>query len=433
MSKTALIVDDSPLARHVLGQLLAEYELTADAAPSAEAALEYLKQRRPDVIFMDHLMPGMDGFEALEAIKANPATATIPVMMYTSQEGELYVGQARALGAFGVLPKELKPVEVARVLTALHLLPEQGESDRKPDHESQSADATDSHRVKELLEELFYQQRSALREEIREGYQRALASTHTQIKAATPLVAPPPPSLSKRAGVAGIAAATLGILALTFAFLYFTANRLAQQTAERSTQLIASTARLNSASAQALGAQAAAAPPPGDTTLVGALEWAVNLDGSYPFDGVPLDDNRAQIVGQLVQYLNRAGFSGTIALEVHVGRFCTTYGVDGNPELAPEEQPAATCDQVGWSSGEASALGRRQTLTFANTVATATQDTGIEVQTTSFGSERPVIEYPPLSTYVTAGEWNRTAASNHRIDVRLIADAESDVSRTDLR
>jgi len=41
-------------------------------------------------------MPGMDGFEAVSAIKNNPHTATIPIMMYTSQEGELYVGQARA-------------------------------------------------------------------------------------------------------------------------------------------------------------------------------------------------------------------------------------------------------------------------------------------------------------------------------------------------
>ena len=86
-------------------------------------ALDYLKHQRPDVIFMDHNMPGIDGFQALEAIKANPATATIPVMMYTSEEGELYVGQARALGAFGVLPKGLKPIELKQVLKALHLIP----------------------------------------------------------------------------------------------------------------------------------------------------------------------------------------------------------------------------------------------------------------------------------------------------------------------
>ena len=65
---------------------------------------------------MDHLMPGMDGFQAVQAIKNNPRTATIPIMMYTSQEGELYLGQARALGAVGVLPKQIKQADVSKVL-----------------------------------------------------------------------------------------------------------------------------------------------------------------------------------------------------------------------------------------------------------------------------------------------------------------------------
>ena len=73
---------------------------------------------------MDHLMPGMDGLQAVQAIKGNPQTAMIPIMMYTSQEGELYVGQARALGALGVLPKQVRPVDVSKVLYELHLLPD---------------------------------------------------------------------------------------------------------------------------------------------------------------------------------------------------------------------------------------------------------------------------------------------------------------------
>ena len=67
-------------------------------------------------------MPGMDGFQAVQSIKNNPRTATIPIMMYTSQEGELYLGQARALGAVGVLPKQVKPAEVSTVLYQLHLI-----------------------------------------------------------------------------------------------------------------------------------------------------------------------------------------------------------------------------------------------------------------------------------------------------------------------
>ena len=103
--------------------MLADHDLRVETAESAEAALEFLALHRPDVIFMDHMMPGMDGFQAVKAIKENPATATIPVMMYTSQSGELYVGQARALGAVGVLPKQIKPVGVREVLRSLHLLP----------------------------------------------------------------------------------------------------------------------------------------------------------------------------------------------------------------------------------------------------------------------------------------------------------------------
>ena len=114
--------------------MLETHELDVDTAESAEDALVYLNDNRPDVIFMDHLMPGMDGFEAVSAIKNNPDTATIPIMMYTSQQGELYVGQARALGAVGVLPKQVEPVEVSKVLESLRVI--RGETGRVEDEET---------------------------------------------------------------------------------------------------------------------------------------------------------------------------------------------------------------------------------------------------------------------------------------------------------
>src|SRR6202041_1204012 len=122
--KSALVVDDSKSARVILSRMLEKYDIEVDMAESAEQAIEYLKTNRPDAIFMDHLMPGMDGLQAVQAIKGNPQTAMIPIMMYTSQEGELYVGQARALGAMGVLPKQVRPVDVSKVLYELHLLPD---------------------------------------------------------------------------------------------------------------------------------------------------------------------------------------------------------------------------------------------------------------------------------------------------------------------
>src|SRR6185436_12207575 len=122
--KRALVVDDSKSARVVLSRMLERYGILVDSADSAEAALEYLKDGRPDVIFMDHLMPGMDGLQAVREIKANPELASIPIMMYTSQEGEIYGGQARASGAVGVLPKSIRPIDVTKALYQLQLLPD---------------------------------------------------------------------------------------------------------------------------------------------------------------------------------------------------------------------------------------------------------------------------------------------------------------------
>jgi len=121
-AKRALVVDDSKSARMFLSRILERHEIAVDAAESAEAAIDYLSRNRPDVIFMDHMMPGMDGFQAVQSIKNNPRTSSIPILMYTSQEGDLYLGQARALGAEGVLPKQIKQADVTRMLFQLRLV-----------------------------------------------------------------------------------------------------------------------------------------------------------------------------------------------------------------------------------------------------------------------------------------------------------------------
>jgi CheY-like chemotaxis protein len=121
-AKRALVVDDSKSARLFLSRILERHEIAVDAAESAEQAIDYLQRHRPDVIFMDHMMPGMDGFQAVQTIKNNPRTSSIPILMYTSQEGDLYLGQARALGAEGVLPKQIKQADVTRMLYQLRLV-----------------------------------------------------------------------------------------------------------------------------------------------------------------------------------------------------------------------------------------------------------------------------------------------------------------------
>ena len=74
------MMNNSKSARVVLKRMLEELDLDVDTVESADDAINYLKKKHPDVIFMDHMMPGMDGFEALKLIKENSQTAVIPIM-----------------------------------------------------------------------------------------------------------------------------------------------------------------------------------------------------------------------------------------------------------------------------------------------------------------------------------------------------------------
>lgn len=117
--KHALVVDDSKSARFSLKKLLQQQDIKTDFAESAGDALNYLSSNTPDIIFMDHLMPGMDGFEATKAIKSNPDTKDIPIIMCTSKEGSDYAQQAFAVGAIGILPK---PAPAATLMSLLNRL-----------------------------------------------------------------------------------------------------------------------------------------------------------------------------------------------------------------------------------------------------------------------------------------------------------------------
>jgi CheY-like chemotaxis protein len=120
LARNALLVDDSKSARFVLGKLLQQHDFNVEMAASAEDALEFLSTHRPDAIFMDHLMKGMDGLVATSVIKKNPATAHIPVVMCTSNDGEAYLAEARSHGALGTLVKPPSDDKLEEILIAIN-------------------------------------------------------------------------------------------------------------------------------------------------------------------------------------------------------------------------------------------------------------------------------------------------------------------------
>lgn len=118
--KTALVVDDSKSARFALRKYLENHAYRVDTAESAEAAYQLLRDRSPDLIFLDHIMPGEDGFEALRHLKADPRTRAIPVVICSGNEGESFVADARSQGAAGVLAKPPTPEQLLQVLDGLN-------------------------------------------------------------------------------------------------------------------------------------------------------------------------------------------------------------------------------------------------------------------------------------------------------------------------
>jgi len=123
MRRSALIVDDSRVATVTLKRMLEPHHIAVETAESGEEALEYLRSNMPpSAVFLDHMMPGMDGFEVLGLLKKDARLASVPVVMYTSKEGEAYMGQALARGALAVLSKPPSPVALLRILEQLRLV-----------------------------------------------------------------------------------------------------------------------------------------------------------------------------------------------------------------------------------------------------------------------------------------------------------------------
>ena len=107
-----LIVDDVPDNLAVLHDALDESGYTVLVATSGEAALARAAQARPDIVLLDAMMPGMDGFEVARRLKADAATAHIPIVFMTGLTETEHLVAALGAGAVDYVTKPLKPKEV---------------------------------------------------------------------------------------------------------------------------------------------------------------------------------------------------------------------------------------------------------------------------------------------------------------------------------
>jgi two-component system cell cycle response regulator DivK len=105
--KTILIVEDSLLNRRLVQAVLEPHGYRLLEAEDGESAIELAKTERPDLILMDILLPGMDGYEATRCLRADPITQGLTVVALTASASNEEQEQALAAGCDGHIPKPI--------------------------------------------------------------------------------------------------------------------------------------------------------------------------------------------------------------------------------------------------------------------------------------------------------------------------------------
>ena len=117
-----LVVDDDGVSRHVLAQALGSAGLATVVVGSGSEALAWLAEHTPALVLLDLVMPPPDGFAVLRALRADPRTADVPVVVLTALDTDDDVARAFEAGADDFVRKPFRPVElVARIRGQLRM------------------------------------------------------------------------------------------------------------------------------------------------------------------------------------------------------------------------------------------------------------------------------------------------------------------------
>ncbi len=117
--KRILVVDDSATERQVIGEILNKQGFEILYAENGEAGVTQSKRTKPDLIIMDVVMPGMNGFQATRAITKDPETQHIPVLICTTKDQETDKVWGLRQGAKDYVVKPINAAELLGKIAAL--------------------------------------------------------------------------------------------------------------------------------------------------------------------------------------------------------------------------------------------------------------------------------------------------------------------------
>ncbi len=122
MARSVLVVDDEPMARSMLRLILVRAGFEVREAEDGKAALSEVDRSLPDLMILDIMMPGIDGFEVCERLRADENTNSLPIIMLSAKTDSESVKRGLNLGANKYLTKPVGPDELTRhVREVLHI------------------------------------------------------------------------------------------------------------------------------------------------------------------------------------------------------------------------------------------------------------------------------------------------------------------------
>ena len=114
LNQTVLIVDDEQMARTLLRLMLVRAGFNVYEAEDGFDALEKVRKNRPDIILLDVMMPGMDGFAVCEAVRKDPETIHLPIIMLSAKTDLDSINSGLRAGATTYLTKPISTEDLTR-------------------------------------------------------------------------------------------------------------------------------------------------------------------------------------------------------------------------------------------------------------------------------------------------------------------------------